>query len=110
MNMTRDFESPAETERLDRLRELVATELPELLEKPEKLRSAAGELTLSGELRRAIRTSELSLMEIVRRSEIEPLALDSFLTGDVTLPSDAMDRLAKTLGYELSKVSRAQAS
>jgi len=101
--MTRDFDSPEEEARFDRLRELIAAELPELRLKGQRLQDAADEPTLSGELRRAVHASDLPITEIVRRAGIEPLALDSFLTGDETLTSDAVDRLAETLGYSLSK-------
>ncbi|MBA3312301.1 MAG: hypothetical protein M3552_13545 [Planctomycetota bacterium] len=108
--MTRDFDSPEETRRLDRMREQIAAELPELQLKGQRLRDAAEEPTLSGELRQAVHTSDISLMELVRRASIDPLVLDSFLTGDATLPSDAMDRLAAVLGCVLARIPSSKAS
>lgn len=102
--------TPEDRERLCRLQELVKEELPELLDKPQRLRDAAAEKTFSGSLRKAIQTSELSLMEIVRRADIELLDLNSFMTGDATLPSDAIDRLVGVLGYRFDSVQRSQAS
>ena len=93
--------SPEESERMRRLQALVAEELPELMTKGQRLRDAAAEPTLSGELRRAVRASDLALTEIVRRSGVPLLDFDSFLTGDAPLPSDAIDRLAATLGCAL---------
>lgn len=101
--MNRDFNSPEEQERLDRLRAQIDAELPELIEKGYRLAEAAEEKTLSGELRRAIHASRIPLTRIARDIGVTPLGLDSFLTGDATLPSDAIDRLAATLGYSLTK-------
>jgi plasmid maintenance system antidote protein VapI len=63
---------------------------------------ASEEKTLSGELRRAIHGSELSLSEIAEQVGVSPVALDEFLTGERTLRSDVKDRLAKALGYEMT--------
>lgn len=62
---------------------------------------ANDEATLSGELRRAIHASDLSLAEIATRVNITAVMLDDFLTGERTLRSDILDRLADVLGYEL---------
>jgi plasmid maintenance system antidote protein VapI len=67
-------------------------------------KEARDEATLSGELRRAIHTSALSLAEIAAQMGVAPIALDEFLTGERTLRSDVLDRLAAALGYELQKV------
>ncbi len=101
--MTRDFNSPEEEARYDRLRELVAAELPELIEKHERTLDAAEEPTLSGELRRAIHGSDLLLPTISARSGVSMLDIDYFLAGDAPLPSDALDRLAATLGCSLPR-------
>ena len=65
-------------------------------------KEARDEPTLSGELRRAIHSNPLSLTEIAAQAGIAPLALDEFLTGERTLRSDVLDRLASSLGVELS--------
>ncbi len=69
-------------------------------------KDARDERTLSGELRRAIHASDLSLAELAARAAITPAMLDDFLTGERTLRSDVMDRLASVLGYELDQVHR----
>jgi hypothetical protein len=66
-------------------------------------KEAQEEATLSGDLRRAIHASRLPLTEIANSAGITPHVLDEFLTGERTLRSDVLDRLAGTLGYELSK-------
>jgi hypothetical protein len=94
----------AEQERLERYRQQIAEELPELQARDQKRKEAREETTLSGELRRAIHGSELSLAEIAAYVGVTPLVLDDFLVGERTLRSDVLDRLAKCLGYELERI------
>ena len=95
--------TPAEEERIGRYREQIARELPDLQGRDQMRKDAREEATLSGELRRAVHESELSLAEIAARAAVAPIALDDFLTGERTLRSDVMDRLASVLGCELSR-------
>lgn len=67
-------------------------------------RDAREKTTLSSELRRAIHASSLSLTEIAARSGITLLILDEFLTGERTLQSDVIDRLANVVAFELNRV------
>jgi len=67
-------------------------------------KEAREEATLSGQLRRAIHASQLSLSAIAAQAGVAPLLLDEFLTGQRTLRSDVIDRLANALGCELSQV------
>jgi hypothetical protein len=94
-----------EQERLKRHRELIAKELPDLVQRDRMRKEAQEEPTLSGELRRAIHTSELSLATIASQAGMKALVLDEFLTGERTLRSDVMDRLATLLGLRLQRVS-----
>jgi transcriptional regulator with XRE-family HTH domain len=100
--ITRELTS-AEQERLQRQREQITQELPELAARDRMRQEAREEATLSGELRRAIHASELSLAALAARAGITPLWLDDFLTGERTLRSDVLDRLAEVLGYQLSR-------
>ena len=93
--------SAEEQRQIDQCREQVADELPELIRRNRLAREARDEPTLSGELRRAIHSSGLSLSEIVKQAGITPVMLSEFLTGERTLRSDVLDRLAQALGYEL---------
>jgi hypothetical protein len=95
----------AEEDRLRRHREQVAAELPDLVIRDRMRRQAREEPTLSGELRRAIHASELSLRSLAEQARISPLLLDQFLTGEQAIGSDALDRLANVLGYRLQRVS-----
>ena len=96
--------SAEEQQRMDQQRAQVAAELPELAARDQMRREAREEATLSGQLRRTIHASELTLSQITAQAGITPLMLDDFLTGERTLRSDVMDRLADVLGCELSHV------
>jgi hypothetical protein len=96
--------TPEEQERLKRQRELIAQELPDLARRDQMRKEAQEEPTLSGELRRAIHASSLSLATIASRAGTTPLLLDEFLTGERTLRSDVLDRLASALGFRFQPV------
>ena len=96
--------SEAEQVRLRQQRALIADELPDLISRDQLRKDARDEATLSGELRRAVNNSKLSLAEIAQRCGVTPLLLDDFLTGERTLRSDVLDRLVGVLGYELQPV------
>jgi hypothetical protein len=98
----------AEQLRLERLRDQIAAELPDMTARDQLRKEARTEATLSGDLRRAIHTSPMSLSSIAEQARIDPIMLDEFLTGERTLRSDVMDRLAGALGYDL-KPARAGA-
>lgn len=101
--MTRQLNG-AERTRLRQLREQIAAELPDMTARDQLRKEAREEGTLSGELRRAIHASPLSLLAIATKAGIPPILLDEFLTGERTLRSDTMDRLAGILGYDLAPV------
>ena len=102
--VTREL-TQAEQARLQKYREQIAQELPDLQARDQMRKDARDEATLSGELRRTIHASELSLAQIALRAGITPIVLDDFLTGERTLRSDVLDRLASVLGLELQKLS-----
>jgi hypothetical protein len=92
-----------ENKRMGRDREQIAAELPDLAARDQLRKDASEEATLSGELRRAVHASAMTLSVIAATVGIPPLLLDDFLTGERTLRSDVMDRLAEALGYQLSR-------
>ena len=100
--ITREL-TAAEQQRLRRHREQIAAELPEMAARDQMRKEARDEATLSGQLRRAIHASQLSLSAIATQTGITPLQLDEFLTGQRTLRSDVIDRLAHVLGCELTE-------
>ena len=95
----------AEKNRLQQYREQIAAELPDFEARDQMRKDAREEATLSGALRRAVHASELSLAELAARIGITPIMLDDFLTGERTLRSDVLDRLAGVLGYDLRKAN-----
>ena len=101
--ITREL-TAAEQERLNKYRTQVAEELPDLTVRDQMRKDAREENTLSGELRRAIHASSLSLSQIAAQAAMTPVVLDDFLTGERTLRSDVLDRLASVLGCALSRV------
>jgi hypothetical protein len=94
-------QTPEEQLRLQGLREQVAQELPDLIQRDQLRKNAAEEETLSGALRRAIHKGDVPITEIARRCEIGFVELDEFLTGERTLPSSVIDRLVEILGCKL---------
>lgn len=90
--------------RLKRQRQAIAEELPDLIARNNLRQEASDESTLSGEIRRAIHASSIPLSALARAVGITPIMLDEFLTGERTLRSDVLDRLAKSAGFHL-KVS-----
>ena len=102
--ITREL-TPEERERLKQQRALIAKELLDLAQRDQMRKDAQEEETLSGELRRAIHTQNLALKDIAAQAGITPLLLDEFLTGERTLRSDVMDRLAAVLGFRFQPVS-----
>lgn len=84
-------------------RESIAAELPDLAVRDQMRKEAQDEPTLSGEIRKALHSSSLPLAQIAQKAGIGLIALDEFLTGERTLRSDVLDRLAATLGLALTK-------
>jgi hypothetical protein len=91
----------AERNRLARHRAAIVAELPDLVTRDQQRKEAREEPTLSGELRRAVHASNKSLTVLAHQAGLSALHLDEFLTGERTLRSDAMDRLAVALGCEV---------
>ncbi len=83
---------------LRRDREKIAAELPELLERGQRLDEAASEDSLSGHLRRALHRSGQPLTRIAALAGLDVYVLCDFLEGTRTLRSDVLDRLAQAIG------------
>jgi len=95
--------TPAELARLRAIRESIAEELPDLVARDQLRRTAREERSISGAVRDAIHRSELPLHAIAAKAGLSPVALDEFLTGERTLPSDALDRLAAAISFEVCR-------
>ena len=94
--------------RLRQSRALIAKELPELIEKDQRLHEAMREPTTSGALRRAIHSSKLLLPDLANRAQTDMDTLDAFLTGERPLTSDIIDRLTKILKLKLEGIGPKQ--
>jgi hypothetical protein len=97
--------APAELERLQLLQASLAEELPNRIQREQMRQEAREEATLSGDFRRAIYASELALAAIASQAGLEQVVVDEFLTGERTLRSDVLDRLAAVLGFRFQPVS-----
>lgn len=97
--------SDAVMKKLRRSRALIAKELPQLIEKDQRLYDAMHERTPSGALRRAIHTSKILLPDLAERAQTDIDTLDTFLTGERPLTSDIIDRLAKLLKLKLQAIT-----
>src|SRR5260221_104307 len=93
--------TPAQQRRLEKARQQVAEELPDLIARNQMRFDARKEKTFSGMLRRAAHKFPLSPMKIAERAEIAWPDFSDFLTGEKPLPSDAIDRLVKVLKLKL---------
>ncbi|MCK6483974.1 MAG: hypothetical protein HUU22_04390 [Phycisphaerae bacterium] len=91
--------TPELYERWRRAREQAEAEMPELAELGRRMREAAAEDTLTGCLRRAVHRSARPLAEIASATGIGMQALNQFLSGDHTLRSDVLDRLAAAVNF-----------
>ena len=96
----REF-TPEERARWEQARDEADRELPDVLERAKRRTQALAEPTISGQLRRAIQASDLSLHQVADRIDISPVELSGFMSGDQSLSSDVLDSLAALLGYEL---------
>ena len=80
--------SDALVKKVRRSRALIAKELPDLIQKDQRLHDAMQEPTISGALRRAIHSSKILLPDLADRAETDMDTLDAFLTGEQPLTSE----------------------
>ena len=85
---------PAEIDRLRMLRESIAKELPILIARDQLRKAAREDRSISGVVRDVIHRSYLPLQAIATKAGLSPVEVDEFLTGERTLRSDILDRLA----------------
>jgi len=95
-----------EREKLQKYREQVELDLPELRhharEAEAEMRAAAmREPTVTGQLRRAIAESGIDHRELAAQTGLSPKKLAEFLVGTAVLDSVAIDSLAAFLKQEL---------
>jgi hypothetical protein len=93
--------TPAQKRRMHKVRAQIANELPDLIRRNQLAYQARKEKTFSGALRRAVHEAPSSPLKVAEKAGISWADLDDFLTGERTLPSDAIDRLVKALKLKL---------
>lgn len=93
--------TPEQQARLQQQRALIAAERPQLQAKLERMHEAKQEPSLSGQLRQAIHHSGMLITQVAAEAGITIQQLSEFLTGDRTLRSDVLDRLAAIVGGSL---------
>jgi hypothetical protein len=93
--------TPAQKRHMKKVREEIARELPDLIHRNQLACDARKERTFSGALRRAIHEFPLHPMKVAAKTGLTWSELDDFLTGEKSLPSDAIDRLVKFLKLKL---------
>jgi uncharacterized protein YfaQ (DUF2300 family) len=91
--------TPEERARWEAARDEALALKPLLAEKARRLRQAAAEPTITGALRAAVHRHDKPLPVIAVEAGLAVEQLDAFLTGDQTLRSDVLDRLANVLGF-----------
>lgn len=77
-------------------------ELPDMIKRMDRLREAAEEQSLCGQLRQAVHRSGLTLNEVAERIGLHPDVLSDWLQGIHNLRSDVMDRIAQAVGAHVS--------
>ena len=91
---------------LTRDRASIAAEFSDAVQRSDRLREAAAENTVCGHLRRAIHQCRRPLDSIAADAGIDPELLCDWLSGDRTLRSDVLDRLAQAVAADIAVVLR----
>src|ERR1035438_7978174 len=87
--------TPAQKRRVEKARELIAEELPDLVRRNQMRFDARKEKTFSGALRRAAHQFPLSPMKVAERAEVAWADFSAFLTGEKPLPRSEERRVGK---------------
>ena len=93
--------TPEQQARLQRQREQIAAEQPQLQAKLERIHEAKHEPSFCGQLRQAIHSSGRLITQLAAEAGITTQQLSDFLSGDRTLRSDVLDRLTAAVGASL---------
>jgi hypothetical protein len=88
-----------EIEQIEQVEAEIAAELPELLARADRREAAMKEESVSGRLRRALRTRPVRDVAVI--AGVDDRTLADWMCGDISLPSDAIDRLARELNLNL---------
>jgi len=92
-------------ERMDEIRRswpLLDAEVEDLALRAERMREAAAEQSLCGELRRAVHESGIHMKIVAERIGLDAIVLSEWLQGVRNLRSDVLDRIAQSVGATVS--------
>src|SRR5438128_1302694 len=84
-------------ERMDDIRRswpLIESEVSDMTERWERMREAAAEPSLNGQLRRAVHDSGLQVKQVAAAVGLDPFVLSDWLEGTRSLRSEFLDRIA----------------
>lgn len=91
--------NPGPDTEFDQIEAAIRAELPELLERATRRRLAIKEDSISGQLRRALAGRQLK--EIAKLAQVDVTIVADWFSGDASLPSNAIDRIAHELHLTL---------
>lgn len=92
-------------ERMDEIRRswpVLDAEADEMAQRAERMKEAAAELSLCGELRRAVHQSGIHMKILAERIGLDPIVFSEWLQGVRNLRSDVLDRVAQSVGATVS--------
>ena len=98
--------TPEQQTRMQKQREQIAAEKPQLQAKLERIHEAKQEPSFCGQLRQAIHSSGRLITQLASEAGITTQQLSDFLSGDRTLRSDVLDRLTAAVGASLVVVEK----
>lgn len=97
--------SPEEAARIDRLADLAEQDRDDLVQRQQLRAIAAREESFKGEVLRALADVDLRITELADLTGVDVVTFDDFRCGLYELPLPAFERLARRLGFALSRVS-----
>ena len=94
--------SPERMEEIRRSWPALDAEADDMAQRAERMREAAAEQSLCGELRRAVHGCGIHMKTIAERVGIDAITFSEWLQGVRNLRSDVLDRVAQAVGATVS--------
>ncbi len=94
--------SPERMEEIRRSWPALDAEADDMAQRAERMREAAAEKSLCGELRRAVHGCGIHMKTIAERVGIDPITFSEWLQGVRNLRSDVLDRVTQAVGATVS--------
>ena len=90
--------SPVRMDEIRRSWPLLDAEVDDMALRAERMREAAAEQSLCGELRRAVHESGIHMKIVAERIGLDAIVFSEWLQGVRNLRSDVLDRVAQAVG------------